>query len=773
MSKCRCLTIVSFTLHEIIRTMKRNIFNLFLLVLTIFNYTDSFSQLIWTLRSPGIESFYYTTESCPYSSPTIIDDTTYYCKDGYIVKEVYSGISGGANSIISLDDTTFWIGTSKGLCKMEGNKWYTFTTNNSDIPGNRVRDLSLHPNGDLWVSTTNGIGVYDGSTWINFDTNNSILETNDNKPLKFDLAIDDFGTVYANMNLGGLYTYDGSDWLRIGSGSDAFAVGGDGTLYRNGGWGAISVTEKGEPKKTYSYDEGTDLEDGWAWCFVIDGDDKYCGGDVTMKYNSSKDRWDRYGYRPASILHVLDNGDAYSTYFDPEYGLKGPTKQFTTQNSMIPDNWVLEITETPSGKIVVGTQAGLSILDKEVWTNYTIYNTGHIYQNTTLHFLSKNHGLFLGKSDGSVLQIFNDVTTKHDSTNSPLTGTVISNILERSNGDIYIATNKSRLNPQRKSAGLLKFDGTSWTQYLSSNSPNQFDDITFMTCGDGDLIYISGGLQASEFQSFDGTSWSSTVDLDDFTPCCQHIIGMLADSKGRLWLSRASTSDAFYRYKNEVWEKFDVPSNHQVTRTKDIFKPSNNVMYFNSGYTPLKRVAKYDGKKWTRVDLEVADVGYIPPGTFEFGKTNTFLLHQNNNVLKYMDGSKWLKIDSLVGPTQASIGRIIQLNDGSYFSPSAVYHGDPLAHITNLASANMNLDKEINLSVNPNPSNGDITLTWKSKNPQKIILSDTKGYILRSPEKPSLYSSKLDLTGLNPGIYIIKITDTITNISSSERIIIE
>ncbi|MBS1638313.1 MAG: T9SS type A sorting domain-containing protein [Bacteroidetes bacterium] len=63
-----------------------------------------------------------------------------------------------------------WIGTYganvySGAARYDGNTWVTFTTANSGMLSNEIRDIVTSPDGKIWISHSNGVSIYDGSNW--------------------------------------------------------------------------------------------------------------------------------------------------------------------------------------------------------------------------------------------------------------------------------------------------------------------------------------------------------------------------------------------------------------------------------------------------------------------------------------------------------------------------------------------------------------------------------------------------------------------------------
>ena len=94
-------------------------------------------------------------------------------------------------------DETLWIGTNGGgLGHMtdKGITWYT--SNNSGLPRDYVRNVEIAPNGNIWFSSCafrlGGLGVYDGEKFEFYTPENSPLNQN----IIDDIEIDEEGNIY-------------------------------------------------------------------------------------------------------------------------------------------------------------------------------------------------------------------------------------------------------------------------------------------------------------------------------------------------------------------------------------------------------------------------------------------------------------------------------------------------------------------------------------------------------------------------------------------------
>lgn len=79
------------------------------------------------------------------------------------------------NSInaLSIDAHSLFIGTEGGIAQISNDQWFTYTSNNSNLPDDRVRSLYT-PNGRIWAGTfIGGFCQYNNANWNIYNTANS------------------------------------------------------------------------------------------------------------------------------------------------------------------------------------------------------------------------------------------------------------------------------------------------------------------------------------------------------------------------------------------------------------------------------------------------------------------------------------------------------------------------------------------------------------------------------------------------------------------------
>jgi hypothetical protein len=230
-------------------------------------------------------------------------------------------------------------------------RWWVFTTDNSELPDNRVRAVTRQREGSIWFGTMAGLARYDGRSWQIYEASDLGLPT---------------GEVYA-LGTGS----DGRVWVGTTSGAAVF----DG-----GRWTAFLPSPSG-------------LLDPWILSLAIEprsaGDLVWFGTSTGIsRFDNATGEWASYTENleegvPALLLD--SQGRLWAGTLGDGLGLwNGTAWQFyTTGNSEIPFNTVTALAEVEPGLLWVGTaapaEAGgmLSEFDGQQWRDFNRRNSGY------------------------------------------------------------------------------------------------------------------------------------------------------------------------------------------------------------------------------------------------------------------------------------------------------------------------------------------------------------------------------------------------------------
>lgn len=90
-----------------------------------------------------------------------------------------SNLTDNQINAISIDKNDVkWVGTAKGLIRINAESWDSFNSSNSLLPSNYIRAITVTDQGIAWVGTDMGLASYNGQKWSVFNTANSVLASN-------------------------------------------------------------------------------------------------------------------------------------------------------------------------------------------------------------------------------------------------------------------------------------------------------------------------------------------------------------------------------------------------------------------------------------------------------------------------------------------------------------------------------------------------------------------------------------------------------------------
>jgi len=383
--------------------------------------------------------------------------------------------TGYGVSVLNMNGTPF----SKG-----NDTWFTYTTSNSSLPNNVIRDIVVDSAGTVWIATKGGLAAFSNNVWTTY------------------------------------YTWDGLPSNNI---TDLLVVG---NLLWIGTKGGIAVLDyKGTPTlkgndqwMTYTqYNSG--LVDNDTSSLSVDGAGRLWIGTTQISGRSEV----------GSGVSVLD------TKGTPFNRSNDQWRSFTTSNDLA-DNAVRAVLASGTSSVWFGTRQGLSFLnygDSPFATgddSWTTYKTSQRLANNTVNAVAEagSQSVWLGTDQGlNLLQYTTIPPNKQTSTWITFTSTDglvadgIRALAMDSQGRVWIGTAAGLTVRDTRGTLSNKQDDVS-ISYTTSNSPlvsDQINDIVIDSAGRAWIAcgnYGEGGLQVLSV----GTSLSSRGDdaWATFTP---------------------------------------------------------------------------------------------------------------------------------------------------------------------------------------------------------------------------------------------------------------
>lgn len=275
-----------------------------------------------------------------------------------------------------------WIGTDRGIVKINGEKWTVFDADNSGLESNKMGntvtwDLAVDKEDRIWAETMSKIKVYDGKDWVVIDSTNS--------PLKKSGKIEVQDTTIWITGFHGFYEYTNEKWKEYNTQNSGLKSNTTRGVHRDGSGNLWIATDKGisffDGKRWKTYDSKNskmpansvrmvtgDKHDN-VWIGVSTGKHDNIGGIVKISPNN---QWTVYTMKNSklpnpTIEDIIFEGDNDEIIWicTGKYLVRIENdnwKIFDSSNSFIPDNYVSTITVDKDGNKWIATYNGLILL---------------------------------------------------------------------------------------------------------------------------------------------------------------------------------------------------------------------------------------------------------------------------------------------------------------------------------------------------------------------------------------------------------------------------
>lgn len=69
------------------------------------------------------------------------------------------------------NEGNYWIASSNGVWKFDGDTWASYTSEKRQLPSNDVNALDIDQDGRIWAATTEGLAVFNNGKWFSFSPN--------------------------------------------------------------------------------------------------------------------------------------------------------------------------------------------------------------------------------------------------------------------------------------------------------------------------------------------------------------------------------------------------------------------------------------------------------------------------------------------------------------------------------------------------------------------------------------------------------------------------
>lgn len=589
------------------------------------------------------------------------------------------------NNIKVGPDASVYVLTNNGFARFSNGNWLVQNTSNSGLPNNQLTDAAFGSDGKVFFgSRGSGILLLDGGTWTVF---NSAATGVTQMNIIIGLAFAPDGALWA---IGGsvttlpvrLVSFDGNTWTGLngaGIGINASPVffraiaghptqgvwlahsmglsrlqAGNWTHYTQENIGCLpptntSIALDGAGQLWYTSTCGLLRFDGQAWTYLDTGMPGYCwglkleavaeGSDGSLWLGANESEcitrtdgvyWEHYN--PLALGASISN---INTIFTDRQGrtwfgmdiselLIYEDGQWTftdTCAAVFPNHWVRTITDSPGGDIWLaivplpgsGLQpSGVARYAAGQWTFWTSTEVPNL-QGINYALESNEDGILWAGVSGQGLLRFDGTTwTLFNTSNSGLPHNNIFDIATAPDGVLWLATD----------AGLVSYDGQQWTVTNTSNSglpANRLRKLAFDRAGGlyvGYLPSITGQITAvlrdGQWTEIAPPSAPNFSGNDPMT-------AMIVDSRNRMIFTTVSSD--YYIYDPML---VSVTDSRQVGANWSVFpNPGTDRFYLRSaGPSKTGSLSFYDlhGRQLVRMPLQDGNTPYqlerLPAGVY-------------------------------------------------------------------------------------------------------------------------------------------------------------
>ncbi len=376
------------------------------------------------------------------------------------------------------------------------------------------------------------------------------------------------------------------------------------------------------------------------------------------------------------------------------------------------------------------------VTNAQTWTNYTAADG--LIEGVISEIIQDNDGnmwftewtndsqAVIGKFDGTNW-------TQYDETIEGISSNQIRALLQDSNENFWFGT---FLND----AGLILFDGTTWTTYTTLDGLI-YNDIT-------DLIEDSEGniwiATLDGISKFDGSSFTTILD----TGCVYSII---EDTAGDFWFG--TCGNGVIKYDGVNFVTYTTDDGLGTNNIFNILQDNDGNYWFGDFVSGTVGVTKFDGVNWTIYNTEnglignrVREITLDNEGSIWFGT--------GSGVSKF-DGTTWVSYTEADGLISNFVRAITQDNDGVMWIGTfdGVSKFDPTLGFENVELAEF--------KIFPNPAKNIINFESKNSNITNVKIYDLLGNLVLNKQANKIL--EIDISNLSSAIYIAHIKDSENN----------
>jgi ligand-binding sensor domain-containing protein len=487
---------------------------------------------------------------------------------GLLAGTLYSGVDGGGLNLLNNDRWQPVAGfPSAGQPDAAPDKL-----------SSNVRAILEDSKGVWWVGTSNGLGRYDGQTWARYSTADGLPANSILSLLEAD------GTIWAGTD-GGAAHLDGQAFVPFSQAQGRPVLGmflaANGDLWLEGGGGALRRPAGGSQWQVY---DNTKLPVSSVYGGVeAAGGTIFFGGDAgVLRYDGRVfDLWTVPNVPAQSTYgHILAGPTAGQIWFvqtsDINTDLFDLTRAAWTPGPSLPCDSCSPLAWGPDGRLWAGSDQGIWIVHGANATHLASEQGLPAGQALALAF-ARDGSTWIGTNTGLALYAGSPITTVYTAANAGLADDSVNRLLAAADGSLWVATdadlsrrlpdhqwlhygpgnpfqNNVRVNGLAQDAsgaiwvatdgeGVYRFDKDTWTQFRPSVGgvrlpSNQVLCVT--AARDGSVWF---GTQQAGAARFDGTSWQAFTVADGLVD--SNVNDIYVDRSGVVWFATGGGVSAY------------------------------------------------------------------------------------------------------------------------------------------------------------------------------------------------------------------------------------
>lgn len=168
------------------------------------------------------------------------------------------------------------------------------------------------------------------------------------------------------------------------------------------------------------------------------------------------------------------------------------------------------------------------------------------------------------------------------------------NLLPDNNVDRLATDNSGNIWIGTYFSGLVKFDGTNWTNYNTSNSPLADKTITDVTVDPSGNVWLCN--YANGVYKFDGVNWTHYSTVNGLTN--DYVNSIIADKNGNIWIGLNPSGPSYYgimKFDKTNWTGYFFTNTFNYFAVESLAEDLSGNIWAGTSIG----VYKFDGNSWT------------------------------------------------------------------------------------------------------------------------------------------------------------------------------